>query len=85
MAQFHYLPFCSSQPNVIRLIDELGLQTFEQDVTGKKLLKLDNGDPTYYDDTTTYGLSLIGALDIYWGLKKVIYVLFSLLSGLIKI
>ena len=56
---------------MINLIKELGLQTFEQDVTGRKILKLDQGNPTYYNNTSTYGLSLIGALDIYFGLKKV--------------
>lgn len=52
-------------------MNKLGLETYEQDVTGKKILKLDEGNPIYYSNTTTYGLSLIGALDIYFGMKKV--------------
>ena len=60
-----------SQPHVLKLLEEFGLKTYEQDVSGKKILKLGQGDIIYYDDTTTYGLSLIGALDVYFGLKKV--------------
>ena len=63
--------FLSSQPHVLKLLEEFGLETYEQDVSGKKILKLGQGDVIYYDDTTTYGLSLIGALDVYFGLKKV--------------
>ena len=56
---------------MLKLLEEFGLETYEQDVSGKKILKLGQSDVIYYDDTTTYGLSLIGALDVYFGMKKV--------------
>ena len=62
-----------SQPNVISLIEELGLETYEQDCDGKKVLVLDNGDVRHYNETGTYGLSVLAAIDVYLGIQKVDY------------
>lgn len=59
-----------SQPNVISLIEELGLETYEQDCDGKKVLVLDNGDVRHYNETGTYGLSVLAAIDVYLGIQK---------------
>ena len=62
-----------SQPNVISLIEELGLETYEQDCDGKKVLVLDNGDVRHYNETGTYGLSVLAAIGVYLGIQKVDY------------
>eukprot|EP00794_Sanderia_malayensis_P003686 gene3686-4203_t len=60
-----------SQPNVIGLLQELGLRTYEQDCDGKKILILNRNEKIYYENTGTYGLSIIAALDILSASKKV--------------